>query len=324
MAPQTVRLPTLALDVNQVVRLLRASSYAQLMQSRTRVDWVPEPGAIQNVYGALFGLFGTPGTSEVVLPDMTRLEDEVRRMTARRIDVFFDKCALGPGPAGDYLRSMDEIRAYSLAAIRETVNDQLKLNRDIARAWGVSIEYLADVHLLSTLFVKVGGAVLPISPWVGIGCDFAMSTIPDLISPGKGKAIALAKEAVKTGAQEAAGLAGEKVVDAINRRSTENELQLAYRRLQDAEQKLGATIDRIVKRRQEVAGGFRPHRAEQALRQLEPRVDRYATQVDSAQKGLVRAGAVRTAAKGVSFIFLARDIMEAIEKHSQTVAAARE
>src|SRR5687768_14610201 len=125
MPPPAVILPTLALDLGVVVRLLRAASYAQVLQSRTKVEWVKETGAIQNVYGALCGLFGTPGTSEVVFPDMTRVEDEVRQFTARRIDIFFDKCLLGPGPAGDYLKAMDDIRTYSLRAMRETISDQI-------------------------------------------------------------------------------------------------------------------------------------------------------------------------------------------------------
>jgi hypothetical protein len=325
MPGSPVKLPTLALGLREVVRLLRAASYAQVLQSKTRLEWVKETGGIQNVYGALCGLFGTPGTAEVVFPDMTRAEDEVRRRTADRIDVFFDKCLLGPAAAGAYLKAMDEIRIYSLTAVRETVSDQMAINRGIAQAWGVSIEYLADVHLISTLLVKTGGAVLPgPANMIDLGYDIAVSTLPDLFNPGQAKAVAFVTETAKEAGEEVAGWSGERIVDAINKRSTETDLQQAYRRLRNAENKLNSTIDKIVERRQMLTAGVNEHKAVQALRQLEPRVARYAQHLDSAQKGLGKAGAVRVAAKAVSFIFLAKDVMEAFEKHAQTVAAARQ
>jgi hypothetical protein len=324
-AAKAINLPMLALGLREVLRLLRAGSYAHVLQSRTRLEWVKQTGGIQNVYGALCGLFGTPGTAEVVFPDMTRAQDEVRRLTAERIDVFFDKCLLGPAAAGAYLQAMEELRIHSLRAIRETVADQMAINRDVARAWGVSIEYLADVHLISTVLVKIGGAVLPgPAGMIDFGYDIAVETLPDLLSSGRGTAVAFVTETAKETGEEGASWAGERIVDAINKRSTEADLEQAYRRLREAESKLNTTIDKIVERRQALASGATSHKIMQSLRQLEPRVERYAKHLDSAQKGLAKAGGVRAAAKAVSFVFLAMDVMQAFEKHTETVAAARQ
>jgi len=324
-----MHLLTLALHLRQVVTLLRAGSYAQILQNKTKLEWVKESGGIQNVYGALFGLFGTPGTAEVVFPDMTRAEDEVNRLTVDRINVFFDKCVLGPAAAATYLKAMDELRIYSLTALRGTIADSMAINRDIARAWGVSIEYLADVRLISTLLVKTGGAFLPgPASLIDSGYDIAVDTLPDLFDPGRGNAVAfvteVAKKTAQEGGEEVAGLAGERIVDAINGRSTGTALELAYRRLQEAEGKLNSTIDKIIERRTALSTGLGSHRTRQGLSVLEPRVERYAKQVDTAGKGVLKAGAARAAAKGVGFVFLARDLLEAIKEHGKTVATARQ
>jgi hypothetical protein len=324
--------PTLTLRPHDVVRLLKAASWAQVFQSRLRVDWVPQEGALQNVYGALHGLFGTPGTPEVVLPDMGRVDDEVRRLAARRIDVFFDKCELGPGPAGEYLAAMDGIRTAAMAAAQETFRDTAAIGRDVARRWGVSVAVLAGTQLASTVVVKTAGLVFsPAGGWaVDAGFDIAVATLPELASGGKGKAVAFVDEvrekAEDEAKEEGGGRFGEKVVDAINRRSTEAELRQAYQRMAKAEGKLRDTLRKIADRRQQLAAATKPaaHRARQSLATLERRVAPYTAGATAARAGLARAGAARAAAKGVSFVFFAGDLIEAFEQHVGTMRSALE
>ena len=59
------------------------------------------------------------------------------------------------------------------------------------------------------------------------------------------------------------------------------------------------TLSRLAERRQQLAAGVKPHQAKQGIRTLESRLPRYAANVDGAQKGLVKAGAVRVPSSSV-------------------------
>ncbi len=317
------QLPAMCFDLNTTVRLLRAASWAQVMSSKTRVEWVEDDGAIRYVYGAFLGLFGTPGTAELVIPDARSIESEVQRLTSHRTNVFLTKATQGPLAAANYLSAMNEIRVSSLDDMRSMRRDVDQINRDIARAWGTGVEFLSNTKLVATLTVKALGQI-PGPGWlVDMGYDIAIQSIDDLSKANRAKGVVIFNNTVAEGIEEAAGRGSEKVVDLVNRGSTQKELSQAMARMRTAEDKLSSAGTRIMQRRRDIAHGYRVHQSRQSIKALERSLPKRAANLDKAQKSVLKSGTKFALAKAVSWVFLANEVMDAIETNQREVDAAR-
>ena len=116
-----------------------------------------------------------------------------------------------------------------MKAVQEPYDLANEINRDIARAWGRSIEFVANVNLASTVVVKGWGAI-PGPGWLlALGYDVVTGTIEDLsqANQANGVVVVATTNGIVEGGKEVAEETAEWVVDKLNNKPTGKELQHA-------------------------------------------------------------------------------------------------
>lgn len=325
MVPTPLTIPALCFDLESVARLMKATSYAQAIADRTTTEWVPDEGAMGFLYGALGGLFGTPGNVEIQT-NWAKVNAEAAKHTERRMQIFFKKCFLGPTAVTKYLADTEELRLYGQQRIREIYADTDRLNKEVTAAWGVGIERLANTKLAATLLVKGLGQIPGPPMLVDIGFDIVVACVEPGTGDDKGQGVAVRGrdaalgEALEYGTSKA----GEKLVDAINRGSTQKEFTRSLSNLNRANERLHRQVDRLARRQAQIAHGMGGGAAQQSAKALTRHVKTGAKTVNKLSKRVVAAGAKAAAAKAVGWLWLGSEIITAVEERQKAVAAARQ
>jgi len=323
--PRSVkRRDALALDLDAIIPFLRAVSYAVIAQQTTRLEWRPDETPINYLYSAFFGLFGTPGTVDVVSAPEAEVRRRVRIETHRRIDVLMARAEVGPVAIAKYLAAQEELRTHSLKFLREQYADAQQINREIAREWGRGIEFLWNVKLGSQMLVKTVGVFSGGGGLVSIAQDVIDGVIDDWTKADGASGVmmtASSKAATELG-KEAASKTAEKIVDRINGQATGAELKHAIAHMQRLEEKLSHQLTRAGRHLQAQQLGIHSPRIDQSLSSLSRQAVRNTGKLDAAQKKVATAAGKAALAKLVSVVFAAKDLREAILRRNAEVAAA--
>jgi hypothetical protein len=319
-------LKPLCVNLDEAIPFLRSVSYAIVAQRTTRATWVEDDTPVKYLYAAFLGAFGTPGTVQIQSASEARIREEVEVETHHRIDVLMNKAEHGPLAVGKYLADMDEIRSHSLKAIDELHADALAINRDIAKAWGSSVEFVSSVKLGATLTVKALGQIPGPGTAVSLVYDIAVGSIEELSQAGQAKGIVMVatENALTEGAKEVAADVAKGIVDKVNGKPTGKELTHALTRMRQLEEKLARQTDRLGARLAQRHAGATGAAVRDSINSLSRQIPRNAANLDAAQKSVVKAGAKAGLARAVGWVFLARDVLDAVAKHNATVAGARQ
>jgi hypothetical protein len=324
--PKRPTVKPLCINLDEMLPFLRSVSYAVVMQRTTRTVWREDEGAVKYLYAAFLGAFGTPGRMEVTTANDAQIRREVEVETQHRIDKLMGKAEVGPDAVARYVASENDIRAYCLNAVREAYADANQVNREIGQAWGWSIEFLSEINTLSTLAVKTMGQI-PGPGWaISLGYDVVQGTIEDWSQAHTAQGIVMiaSENARKEGCKEAASKIAEKAVDVVNKQPTEKELTQAITRMRQLESKLSRQTDRLAKQLERRQLGIAGSATHNSIRSLSTQVERNAGRLDQAQRGMAKSAGKLMLAKAVGWVFLAKDVTDAIEKHNARTAVARQ
>jgi hypothetical protein len=305
----------LLLNLDTTLPFLRAVSYAIVAQRTTRMEWREDTGAIQALYAVFLGAFGTPGTAEVRTASAAEMTRQVALETHHRIDVLLTRLEAGPVAVAKYLADLDDIRRSCLRSVQQQYADANAINREIAQMWGRSTQFLATIELGSTVVVK-GLGVIPGPGWaVALGYDVVHDTINDLGQAGHANAIVTVatEKAAKEGFEEAAENLAEKGVDLVNRQPTKAELAHALARVRQLEEKIASQSERLAQRVRQAQMVDRG--AASSIRSLSQQLPRNVTRLDAAHKATLKATGKYALAKAVSWVFLTRDVAEAMRRY---------
>jgi hypothetical protein len=203
--------------------------------------------------------------------------------------------------------------------------DANQINRDISRELGRTIEFLWDVKLTSKMVVKTVGVASGAVGLVALAADVIGDPIEKWAEAGNADAIIMvATEQGKKGViEDSASKAAEKIVDKINGKATQAELEHAVKNMQRIESKLTEQITRIGHKTQMAKLGVHSPRIDQSVKDLTRLAERNAGKLDAAQKGVGKSAGKWVLARAVSIVFLVKDARELFAQRNAAVEAAR-
>lgn len=321
-----IQLTPLPVNLDTAIPFIRSVAYSIVAQKTTRAVWADDEGSIKYLYAAFCGIFGTPGTVQIQSAEDARMREMVEVETLHRISVLLTKAEHGPASVTKYLKDQAELREFCLRAVQEQYALATAINRDIGRAWGRSIEFLANIELGATLVVKGAGLIPGPYMLVSLGYDVVLGTVDDMYHPEQANCVVViaTANAATEGGKDLAGRAAEWGVGKLNGQPTAKELQHAFNHMRTAEAKLARQTEALAMRRAGHAPGMNSKQVQDSIRSLSKQIPRNANHVDKTQKAFVKSAVKRGAAKAVGWMFFANDVFKAIEKRNTTVAAARQ
>jgi len=327
---KTVHLVVLVFDLEQITRFLRAVAVAKAQQRFTQIRWEEyNESQVINVIYKIMPWKEKPGMAVVDTASQIDIEGAVDIELPRLVQGFLTKCEMGAGPTLRYLELQQEIKESCMATVRDTLAEATKINQEVVKVTGNSIKILAGIKATSTIVLKVVGLFAPAAGQViDIGYDVTTEVIKEW---GKGDeanvvVITTGKELVKAklenlgkdlgGYYESKKIVeGEKFVEQMKRTEEmiakhEKKVEAAIRE-EVSRLEQGKKVGRRI--RDTIRGNFQKVlENKKALANLEEQA------VKSAKLGKIG----KKAGKGVSVLFAAQDIKEAVGEFMDTWKAS--
>lgn len=164
--------PVLLLNAKKIIAFVRSVAYAKAQQQKTKLRWEEDKSKfMRGLYTVMFWK-GAPGTAEVDTGDWRQIDKTAAADTGHMMRVVMKKAGESPKALTEYLKGLEEIRAYSLEAVKDVYKDANEINHEVREAAAAGIKRLAVIKFSSDLIVAVLGIVTG-----GKGLSFAVPFI---------------------------------------------------------------------------------------------------------------------------------------------------
>ena len=315
--------PAICYNLPHKVAFLRSVAISMAFQRNIQVEWIRhrDDTFINNLYGVWntswgLGHKGLPGTAEVRLASKQRIAAETDQLHNRFLNAYLEKLYhKGPQAAEEYERKMENVRGAANEGIDMAFGDAARINRGVTAELRRGIIWLSGIKATSTITVAVLGALPALSAsatafFVGTGYSVTCAWLKDPQQAKKAKVAAVALELGKAAASQAGDKAAELQAAKALLQQRQAELALAeasrkVRRYQEKLGKIGLLKSRSAKKR--AAAHLNKGLSERSIAQASR----------SAASGKVKMA--QRAGTGVSVVFAAWDIIEALGEFRDTV-----
>jgi len=308
------RFNILCLDMANLVGFIHSVARARATASHTKLKWVEEKdNEVLNFIYAAMPWKAAPGWAEVDLGTQVAID----RDTAKYVDQYqksvMRKIEQGPQSIAILLQSMDETRADCIETTRQTFADASSLNAEVLGETTQAIRTLATIKLVSDVTVSIGTAAITGGAGVqavlfltDLGYSLATSYIKEASEGQKVDAIAIksAQTASKELTEETMGRISDqwgKQAEKIGEEIAEFE---------------GKVTERSVALAKKVKGG---KKGTDTIRKTIKHLKEDSAYV---QKGQKKATGKQKFFKGLKWVFVASDVIDAVGEFSDTWAGA--
>jgi hypothetical protein len=307
----------LLFDSLQLARFFRSCAYLRFVQQGMGTEYKEEKSLFFTiVYKVMFGgLKGVPGTVEVTMADESKVQSRTDAKTAEDMTTFLQKCAAGPLSAISFLKGREELRDGCYADIQSTFADAQQLNREIIQETATGITRLAAIKASSTIVLKVAEKFAPpgLSTAISLGYDLALDIVKDLNSSE-------AKNANLIGI--VSGAAGKNIASDKLKKTAEKPIENWEKGLKAQAEKLEKEAEEISDRMEKQATRLADETRPKAINRLTTKLAKNESKLLQTSQTLSKTAAKLKIAKGLGWVFTAKDVFEAVQDFRETVAAA--
>src|SRR5690349_24821541 len=107
---QPKAMKALVLDLDEIIPFVRSVAYAVVSEKTTTLEWRKDTNILGFIYEKVFrGLFGEPGTAEVVTAHEATIRRAMTVETFHFMDVLMARAASGPAAVAGYLKDLDKL-----------------------------------------------------------------------------------------------------------------------------------------------------------------------------------------------------------------------
>jgi hypothetical protein len=196
---------TLVFDEARITPFLHSVAYAEALERHVKLKMETyDKSTVLNIIYTVFWWKGKPVTFDVDLGDQKVLEAEAANGSEKLLEMFVTRASRGPDSVVSFLKSQEDARRRCLETVSAVFQEVRELTNEVISETKRGIDKLAVIKASATIAFKAMGvaATGPLAFLVDMGYDISLSIIKDWDKAGEAKVIGVITEASKDSGQE--------------------------------------------------------------------------------------------------------------------------